>query len=223
MESVSIEKAVPKSLLQRMYYRQMSLIATCAFIFLSLIFAGVGVLFIISNSNIYHYTAMTITDFWNFHNENGIKAKEVPLMATFSGIFLIGVAVIDIMNFIVILKHLIRGGLKMRLSFFNYIVIIIHVILLGYSLIPFIKHGGMLWLNWAILILGGLGIINASFLFYLLHSLIKVETPYLLSIQMIKKHKNEFIDDYVKNSRGNMREMYVDNNHDAVINRNTMS
>jgi hypothetical protein len=223
MEAVSIEKAVPKSLLSRMYYRQMSIIAVSSFMFLSLMFAGIGVLFIISISNIHHYSAMHITDFWNFYNENDIKAKEVPLTATFSGIFLIGVAVFNLMNFIVILKHLVRGGLKMRLSFFNYIVLILHIVLLGYSLIPFVKHMGMLWLNWAILILGGLGVINAIFLFYLLNRLIRIENPYLLPISMIKKHRQEFIDDYVKNSRGDMREIQSDLNHDAVINRNTMS
>jgi ammonia channel protein AmtB len=201
----------------------MSLIAIIPFFFLSFGFIAIGVLFFESNSNVYRYTAMSITEFWNFYQTNGIKTKEVPLMATFSGIFLICIAVFNIMNFCVMLKHLMRGGLKTRLSFFNYIVLILHIALLGYSLIPFLKHGGMLFLNWALLILGGLSVINASFLFYLIIRLTKIESTYLLSITMIKKHKQEFIDEYIKNSRGNYREMEADVNHNAIINRNTMS
>ena len=73
------------------------------------------------------------------------------------------------------------------------------------------------------MILGGLGVINASFLFYWIIQLTRIENPYLIPISMMKKHRQEFVDEYVRNSRGNMREIELDNNHNAVINRNTMS
>jgi hypothetical protein len=220
METVS--KAVPRMLLDRLYYRQLALIGVIIFIILSMGYIAIGVLFIDSVSNVYKYTAMSITEFWNFYQDNGIKSKEVPLVATFSGIFLICVAGFNFMNFAVIIKHLLKGGLRTRLSFFNYTVLIMHIALLGYSLIPFLKHGGMLFLNWAILILGGLGILNACFLFYLIIRLTRIENPYLVPISIMKKHRQEFVDEYEKNSRGNMREIQMDNNHNAVINRNTM-
>jgi hypothetical protein len=223
MEAVSIEKAVPKSLVNRLYYRQMGLAAIIPFIILSLVYIGIGILFFESSSNVFTYSAMSINQFWDYYQTNGIKSKEVPLTATFSGIFLICVAAFNIMNFCVMIKHLVRGGLKTRLSFMNYIVLILHIVLLGYSLIPFLKHGGMLFLNWIILILGGLGVINACFLFYWILHLTRIENPYLIPMAMMKKHRQEFMDEFIRNSRGNMREIELDNNHNAIINRNTMS
>lgn len=226
METVSINKAIPRTLLSRMLYRHLSLITIYIFIVLSFFYIGIGVLFLDSVLNVNRYSAMTIIEFWDFSVTNGIKSKEVPLTATFSGIFLICLAVFNLMNFGVIIKHLVRGGLRARLKFFNNMILVLHIMLVGYSLFPFIKHGGMLFLNWAILILGGLGFILSIFLFIFLVKLTNIENMYLVPISVMKRHKQEFIDDYVKQqSQGNMREIQLDNNNNqnVIINRNTMS
>ena len=115
----------------------------------------------------------------------------------FTGIFLICLSVFLIMNNILVVVHVYYGGLQRRLQVANYIFIIFQSCLFVYSLIMLIMFKGLITLFPALFVFSILNFLSAIIYFLLLRRSYRRENPFMLSIDRMERHKNEYYQEYL--------------------------
>ena len=115
----------------------------------------------------------------------------------FTGIFLICLSVFLIMNNILVVVHVYYGGLQRRLQVANYIFIIFQSCLFVYSLIMLIMFKGLITLFPALFVFSIFNFLSAIIYFLLLRRSYRRENPFMLSIDRMERHKNEYYQEYL--------------------------
>jgi len=128
----------------------------------------------------------------------------------FTGIFLICLSVFLIMNNILVIVHVYYGGLQRRLQVANYIFIIFQSCLFLYSLIMVIMFKGLITLFPALFVFSVFNFISAIIYFLLLRRSYRRENPFMLSIDRMDRHKNEYYQEYL--SKKGLNEINNENN-----------
>jgi len=121
----------------------------------------------------------------------------------FTGIFLICLSVFLIMNNILVIVHVYYGGLQRRLQVANYIFIIFQSFLLLYSLIMLIMFKGLITLFPGLFVFSVFNFLSAVIYFLLLRRSYRRENPFMLSIDRMERHKNEYYQEYLSNKNMN--------------------
>ena len=130
----------------------------------------------------------------------------------FTGIFLICLSVFLIMNNILVVVHVYYGGLQRRLQVANYIFIIFQSCLFVYSLIMLIMFKGLITLFPALFVFSIFNFLSAIIYFLLLRRSYRRENPFMLSIDRMERHKNEYYQEYLSKKDENQIENN-DNEH----------
>ena len=115
----------------------------------------------------------------------------------FTGIFLICLSVFLIMNNILVVVHVYYGGLQRRLQVANYIFIIFQSCLFVYSFIMLIMFKGLITLFPALFVFSIFNFLSAIIYFLLLRRSYRRENPFMLSIDRMERHKNEYYQEYL--------------------------
>ena len=115
----------------------------------------------------------------------------------FTGIFLICLSAFLIMNNILVVVHVYYGGLQRRLQVANYIFIIFQSCLFVYSLIMLIMFKGLITLFPALFVFSIFNFLSAIIYFLLLRRSYRRENPFMLSIDRMERHKNEYYQEYL--------------------------
>ena len=130
----------------------------------------------------------------------------------FTGIFLICLSVFLIMNNILVVVHVYYGGLQKRLQVANYIFIIFQSCLFVYSLIMLIMFKGLITLFPALFVFSIFNFLSAIIYFLLLRRSYRRENPFMLSIDRMERHKNEYYQEYLS-KKGENQIKNNDNEH----------
>jgi len=186
---------VPKLLMIRLNRRNNLKNFSIFFFLFNLLLLGLGILYIDASSHTRRYISKG-DDFWNFVFENKLKSKELVLIFSFTGIFEIFASSFNIMNGLVVMKHIFRGGLKIRLSFSIYTTMIIQIINFGFSFFIIIKYNLIINLNIFLLVLNGIHLLNTLIFFYYTRKIIVKEDDYMLSLNTLLKHKVDYFSEY---------------------------
>jgi hypothetical protein len=213
MKKTDPEKFLPKLLMTRLHFRELTTVILAFYSLFSILYLTLGVVYIDSAFDSYKYSAYRIPEFWAKYNEGNIKNKEIQLLASFSGIFSICLAVFSFMCCAVMLKHILKGGLKMRLEAVNFVNIIVQSIMFGYSILPIARHPGFNLLNYILFPISAINIAATILLFVYIKRIVNSESEYLLSLGILYQHRREYWDDYLK--KNNIREMRTD----AIVRR----
>lgn len=179
-----------------------------------------GALYLDAAGNTKKYIS-NIIDFWDFYKINTLVRKEIPLMATFSGIFLLCLGVFNLMNMIVIIKHVFIGGLRIRLKILSYLYLIFQIILFAYSIFPIAKYQVIIVLNVILLILAFANLFFCIFFFMLLRRIFRKESRYMLPLNLLYYHKQEYLNDYINKIYETRAEMKKKNNFIDKVDSNT--
>jgi hypothetical protein len=115
----------------------------------------------------------------------------------FTGIFLICLSAFLIMNNILVVVHVYYGGLQRRLQVANYIFIIFQSCLFVYSFIMLIMFKGLITLFPALFVFSIFNFLSAIIYFLLLRRSYRRENPFMLSIDRMERHKNEYYQEYL--------------------------
>ena len=127
MRKVDISVYMPKLLITRLVRREKLQNFSVMFFLYNIILLGLSITYLDSSSMTRRYISNG-DDFWGFILENKLKPKEISLFFAFTGLLILFSSCFNIMNGIVILKHIFRGGLKIRLSFAIYTTLVIQII-----------------------------------------------------------------------------------------------
>jgi hypothetical protein len=115
----------------------------------------------------------------------------------FTGIFLICLSAFLIMNNILVVVHVYYGGLQRRLQVANYIFIIFQSCLFVYSFIMLIMFKGLITLFPALFVFSIFNFLSAIIYFLLLRRSYRRENPFMLSIDRMERHTNEYYQEYL--------------------------
>ncbi len=115
----------------------------------------------------------------------------------FTGIFLICLSAFLIMNNILVVVHVYYGGLQRRLQVANYIFIIFQSCLFVYSFIMLIMFKGLITLFPALFVFSIFNFLSAIIYFLLLRRSYRRENPFMLIIDRMERHKNEYYQEYL--------------------------
>ncbi len=186
---------MPKLLIARLRRRMNIKYFSIVFFLYNIILLIIGIFYIDASSFTRKYIN-DADDYWNFYFENKIRNKEIPLVFSFTGILVIISTSFNIMNGLVILKHIFRGGLRTRLSFAIYTTTIIQAINFGFSFYIIIKYNQIINLNILLLILNGFHLVITIILFYFTKKIISKEDDFMLSLSVLNKHKIDYFNEY---------------------------
>ena len=101
------------------------------------------------------------------------------------------------MNNILVVVHVYYGGLQRRLQVANYIFIIFQSCLFVYSFIMLIMFKGLITLFPALFVFSIFNFLSAIIYFLLLRRSYRRENPFMLSIDRMERHKNEYYQEYL--------------------------
>jgi len=186
---------MPKLLIVRLRRRLNIKYFSVIFFLYNIILLILGIFYIDASSNTRRYINNG-DDFWNFYFENKIRNKELPLFFSFTGMLVIFSTSFNIMNGLVILKHIFKGGLKIRLSLAIYTTTIIQIINFGFSFYIIIKYSKAINLNILLLIINGFHLIITIVFFYYTRKIIVKEDDFMLSLSALLQHKKDYFNEY---------------------------
>ena len=112
-------------------------------------------------------------------------------------IYILCSTVFAIMLNIVILLHIVKGGLKRRLQFSNYIFYFSQIVTFIVCLLVLIIFKDLITLIPIIFTFSLFNLFAATIYFMLLRRSLKRENLYLLSLDKMKKHKEEYKEEYL--------------------------
>jgi hypothetical protein len=208
MGTTDITKFLPRILIERLKLRELLFPMLIFYFVLNIPLFILGIVFIDSATSSYKYSTYYITDFWDNYTQSNIKNKEIQLLASFSGIFSVCLAIFNLMNIGVIFKHVYKGGLKFRLEVINYLNLILQIILFGYSILPIARHPGFNFLNFILFPMAAIILGYTIWVFIYLRKCLMIESDYLLAMGILYSHKKEYWSEYL--GKNNIREMRTD-------------
>lgn len=186
---------LPKLLLTRLQRREKVKTFSIVFFLYNIVLLVLGVIYIDASSFTRKYIRNG-DEFWNFVFENKKKPKELSLLCSFAGIFEILCCSFNIMNGLVILKHIFKGGLRIRLSFSIYSTTIIQVFNFGFSFFIIVNYGLVVNLNILLFLLNFFHLVIAIVFFYHTRKIIRKEEDYMLPLKTLILHKMDYFNEY---------------------------
>ena len=188
---------LPKLLTSRLQRRENVKKFSIVFFLYNIILLILGIFYIDASFSTRKYIGNG-DEFWNFVFENKMRPKELSLLFSFAGIFEILSTSFNIMNGLVILKHIFIGGLKIRLSFSIYTTTIFQVFNFGFSFFVIVRYGLVVNLNILLFILNFFHLLIAVAFFYYTRKIIRKEEDYMFPLKTLLQHKIEYFKEYEK-------------------------
>ena len=188
---------LPKLLFARLKRRENVKAFSIVFFLYNIILLIIGILYIDASASTNKYIGNG-DDFWNFVFDNKIRPKELSLLFSFAGIFVIFSISFNIMNGFVILNHIFKGGLKNRLSYSIYTTTVIQIVDFGFSFLLIVKYGLVVNLNILLFILNCFHLVITIVFFYYIRKIIVKEEDYMFPLKTLLQHKLDYFIEYEK-------------------------
>jgi hypothetical protein len=193
---------LPKILSNRIKRRNKTKILSIFLFAYNILLIVIGIIYIEASSNTRNYIGNG-DEFWKLFNDLNFKPKEISLICAFTGMLVSVSSAFNIVNGLVILKHIFRGGLKIRLTLCSYACLTIQILNFCFSFFLIIRYRLTLFLNIFYLALAVLNLSLTALMFYFIKKLVKIESDYMLSIDMLMKHKLDYFNDYENRIKNN--------------------
>lgn len=204
-EQIDPQFYIPRLLYLRITRRNLLKLVSVTLIVANLIFLILGFIFI---DAVYTTRKYIIggNDFWDSFKVRNLGDGEIQYFCAFTGIFTLLTAAFNIMNQGVILKHAHFGGLRIRLAFYQWIHLIINVIMFIYSIIPLAKLTNLVKPFPAYLTLNIINFILSIVFIIFSTKLVRKEIPYMIAMKILLKHRDEYYYDFVKKKKAMINE-----------------
>jgi hypothetical protein len=193
---------LPKILINRIKRRNKTKILSIFLFVYNLLLIIIGIIYIDASSNTRNYIGNG-DEFWELFDELDLRPKEISLICAFTGMLVAVSSASNIVNGIVILKHIFRGGLKIRLTLCSYASLFLQILNLCFSFFILIKYRLTLFLNIFYFIVTVINLLLTGLMFYFIKKLVKIESDYMLSLDILMKHKLDYFNDYENRIRNN--------------------
>lgn len=161
----------------------------CSFI-LSIIYFIFGVMFLYA-TYVTRYFIIDPDNFWSINMKRPGLLKLQRFSAA-EGMFLICSSIFSIMDNIVIYLHIIKGGLKRRLQYANYIFFFIQIMSFIFDLNGFCSYQNIIILFPLLLAYSSLNLFFSIIYFIFIKRCINAENLFLLPIERMILHKKNF-------------------------------
>jgi len=188
---------LPKLLIARIKRRENIKGFSIVFFLYNIILLIIGIFYLDASATTRKYIRNG-DDFWNFIFESKIRSKELSLLFAFTGVFVIFSTCFNIMNGIVILKHIFKGGLKVRLSFCIYATTVIQVFNFGLAFFIILSYRLVVILNILLIVLNLFHLLITIFFFYFTRKIIVKEEDYMSPLKTLLQHKLDYFREYEK-------------------------
>lgn len=215
INKVDLSVYLPKLLHARLARREKLKYFSIVFFIYNLILIVLGIFYLDAGNTTREYISNG-DEFWDFIQQNKVRPKELALFYSFTGLFSILSSCFNIMNGLVILKHIFRGGLKIRLSFATYTTLILQIINFSFSLYVLLKYKSVIFLDIFLIIFNSLHFFITVFYFYLTRKVIVKEDSYMLPFSTLNKHKLDYFEEYERKLNLNRNQEEVINNDDCA-------
>lgn len=195
LEKIPEQNYVPKNLYLRLSRRYSAQYFIGYYFIVLLVMIIFGILFLHS----VYLTRNYVLDgdkYWKQMEKHNYYLQ-VQNFNAFTGIFLICIALFSIMNNISIFLHILRGGLKKRLKYSNYIFFFFQIILFLYSFILLCMFGGLTWLYPVLFVFCFYNLLNSIIFFLLIKRCVRRENDFMLSMNRMETHKGEYLKEYI--------------------------
>lgn len=186
---------LPKLLIARLKRRENVKGFSIVFFLYNLILLVIGIFYLDASASTRKYVGNG-DEFWNFIFENKIRPKELSLLFAFTGVFVIFSCSFNIMNGLVILKHIFKGGIKIRLSYSIYTTTVIQSLNFGFAFFVIIKYALVVNLNIILLILNVFHLLITILFFYYTKKIIVKEEDYMSPLKTLLQHKLDYFNEY---------------------------
>ena len=191
---------LPKLLYMRLSRRENAKLFSLAYFMFNFTFLILGALFLDATWRTRNYVIDGII-FWKYFEAHKLGNKEIVYACTVSGILTLFIFAFNAMNYIVIFKHTYLGGLRNRLKFSQYVHLIIQSLFFIYSLVLIIKYQAVITLVPVLFVFCIINVVLCIILFRYLWKILKRETDYMMSLQVMNRHKLEYLHDYQLNHK----------------------
>lgn len=203
MNKIDDIKFVPKNLYLRLSRRNSAKYFIAYYFGVLALMIILGILFL----NSVYLTRNYITDgdtFWEKSKENSVLLKLQPFSA-FTAVFMICIGGFSIMNNTLVISHIYAGGLKRRLQYASYVLIIFQSVYFVYSLVVLIIFRGLITLYPINFVFSFYNLLNSIIYFLLIRRVVRRENLFMLSIRRMEAHKQEFYQEYL--AKNNLKEI----------------
>jgi hypothetical protein len=164
------------------------------FINISLFIFGFIFLDTIWNTRSYIYNG---NEFWDSFKVKDLKENQIQLHCSFAAIITISSSFFIEINNIVLLYHAHYGGLKIRIKLAQWTNKILQGVLFIYSIIPVATFNSILIIFPVYFAFSLLAEISSIFIFILCGKVFRKELDYMLPLEVLYKHKEEYYQEYL--------------------------
>jgi len=186
---------LPKILYNRINRRTSTKILSIFFFIYNILLIALGIIYIQASSDTRNYIANG-DDFWDFINQMNLKSKEISLVCAFTGMLIAVSSAFNLINGIVILKHIFRGGLKIRLTLCSYACLTLQILNFCFSFFIIVRYRLTLYLNVFYIGITISNLFLTGAIFYFIKKLVKIESDYMLPLEILMKHKFNYFEEY---------------------------
>jgi hypothetical protein len=193
---------LPKLLFLRLTRREKAGMVGLFYMVFNFSFIVIGALFLDATWNTRSYI-INGDEFWDYYSVYNLQDKEIPNNAAFSGMFTLLVGFLNFMNVLVMTLHIYFGGLKIRIQFGNFFHLFFQILLFIYAIIPVGKYKSIIILYPLLLGFAGVNMCLSLFYFLSVRRIVKRETDYMLPLNLLNHHKNEYMEEYIQKMNKN--------------------
>lgn len=168
------------------------------FINLSLFIFGFIFLDVIWNTRSYVNNG---NNFWDSFKVRDLHDNQIQLHCSFASIITIASSFFIEINNIVILYHAHYGGLQMRLKLAQWVNKSLQLVLFIYSIIPVATFKSILIIFPVFFVFSFVGEISSILIFILCGKVIRKELEYMLPLELLYIHKEEYYQEYLTNKK----------------------
>ena len=186
-QSVYLPKILSNRIIKRIQTKRLSIF----FFIYNILLIVLGIIYIEASSDARNFI-VNGDEFWEFVFEFNLRPKEISLICAFTGMLITVSSAFNIINGGVILKHIFRGGLKIRLTLSSYASLTLQILNFCFSFFIIVRYRLSLYLNVFYIGITICNVIITGVMFHLIKNLVEIESDYLLPLEMLMKHKLDF-------------------------------